>query len=54
MAHAFDGGRCRGRGRGRKWKLKGSFESQLCWMVFCWQKPVKECFPEVDTDERLR
>jgi hypothetical protein len=19
-----------------KWKLRGSFESQLCWMVFCW------------------
>lgn len=21
-----------------KWKLKGSLESQLCWMVFCWGK----------------
>ena len=38
----------------RKWKLKGSLESQLCWMVFCWGKHVKECFPEVDTGERLR
>ena len=37
-----------------KWKLKGSLESQLCWMVFCWGKHVKECFPEVDTGERLR
>ena len=36
-----------------KWKLKGSLESQLCWMVFCWGKHVKECFPEVDTGERL-
>jgi hypothetical protein len=23
-------------------------------MVFCWDKHVKECFPEVDTGERLR
>jgi hypothetical protein len=23
-------------------------------MVFCWGKHVKECFPEVDTGERLR
>ena len=37
-----------------KWKLKGSLESQLCWMVFCWGKHMKECFPEVDTGERLR
>jgi hypothetical protein len=29
-------------------------ESQLCWMVFCWGKHVKECFPEVDAGERLR
>ena len=36
------------------WELKGSFESQLCWMVFCWGKLVKECFPEVNTGERLR
>ena len=35
------------------WKLKGSLERQLCWMVFCWGKHVKECFPEVDTGERL-
>jgi hypothetical protein len=32
-----------------KWKLEGSLESQLCSMVFCWGKHVKECFPEVDT-----
>ena len=31
-----------------------SLESQLCWMVFCWGKHVKKCFPEVDTGERLR
>ena len=37
-----------------KWKLKGSLESQLCWMVFCWGKNVKECFPEEDIGERLR
>ena len=37
-----------------KWKLKGSLESQLCWMVFCWGKHVKKCFPGVDTGERLR
>jgi hypothetical protein len=37
-----------------KWKLKGSLESQLCWMVFCWGKHMKECFSKVDTDERLR
>jgi hypothetical protein len=36
----------------RKWKLKGSLESQLCRMVFC--KHVKESFPEADMDERLR
>jgi hypothetical protein len=34
--------------------FKGSLESQLCWMVFYWGKPVKECFPEVATGERLR
>jgi hypothetical protein len=37
-----------------KWKVKGALESQLCRMVFCWGKHVKECFPEVDTGERLR
>ena len=31
--------------RKMKWKLKGSLESQLCWMVFCWGKHMKECFP---------
>jgi hypothetical protein len=36
-----------------KWKLKGSLECWLYWMVFCWGKQVKECFPEVDTGERL-
>jgi hypothetical protein len=30
-----------------KWKLRGSLESQLCWMVFC--KHVKDCFISVDT-----
>ena len=39
----------------RKRKGKGSLvESQLCWMVFCWGKHMKEGFPEVDTGERLR
>jgi hypothetical protein len=37
-----------------KWRLKGSLESQLCWMVFGWAKYVKGRFPEVDTGERLR
>jgi hypothetical protein len=37
-----------------KWKLRVSLESQLCWMVFCWGKHMKECFPELDTDETLR
>jgi hypothetical protein len=23
---------------GMKWKPKGSLESQLCWVVFCWGK----------------
>jgi hypothetical protein len=23
-------------------------------MVFCWGKQVKECFPDVDTGERLK
>jgi hypothetical protein len=36
------------------WKLKGSLGSQLCWKVFCLGKHVKECFPEMDTGERLR
>jgi hypothetical protein len=31
-----------------KWKLKGALESQLCWMVFCWGKQVKERFLKVD------
>jgi hypothetical protein len=26
----------------------------LCRKVFCWGKHLKVCFPEVDTDERLR
>ena len=39
---------------GLQWKLKGSLESQLRWMMFCWGKHVKEWFPEVDTGERLR
>ena len=34
-------------------RLKGSLESQLCWMVFCWGKHMKEYFPEVNTGERL-
>ena len=37
-----------------KLKLKGSLESRLYRMMLCWGKHVKECFPEVDTDERLR
>jgi hypothetical protein len=37
-----------------KWKLKGSLESQLCWMVFFWGKHVKECFPEAVIGERLK
>jgi len=35
-------------------KLKGSLERRLCWMVFCWGKHVKECFPEVHTGESQR
>jgi hypothetical protein len=34
-------------------ELKGSLESQLCWMVLGWGRPMKECFPEVDTGERM-
>ena len=37
-----------------KWKVKVSLESQLCWMVTCWDKQVKEHFAEVDIGERLR
>jgi hypothetical protein len=37
-----------------KWKLKGSLESQLCSVVFCWDKHMKKCFPEVDMGERLK
>ena len=36
-----------------KWKPKGSLESQLCWIVFCWGKHVKEHFAEADTGERM-
>ena len=36
-----------------KWKLKGSFESQMCQIVFCQNKHMKECFPEVDTGKRM-
>ena len=32
----------------------GSLESRLCWMVFCWDKHMKEHFAEADTGERLR
>jgi hypothetical protein len=32
-----------------KWKLKGSFESQLYQMAFCWDKWAKEHFAEADT-----
>ena len=35
-----------------KWKFKDSLESQLCWMVFFWDKH-KKYFPEVDINERL-
>jgi hypothetical protein len=34
-----------------KWKLLVSLESQLCPMVFCWDRHMKECFPEADTGE---
>jgi hypothetical protein len=37
-----------------KWKLKGSLESQLCGMLFCWGKHMKKHLAEVDTGERLR
>jgi hypothetical protein len=37
-----------------KWKLKGSLECQLYWMVFYCDKHMKECFPEVHLGERLR
>jgi hypothetical protein len=30
-----------------------SLESQLCGMVFCWSRPLKECFPEADLGERM-
>jgi hypothetical protein len=40
--------------QGMKWKLKGSLETQLWWIVFYWGKHMKERFPEVDTCERLR
>jgi len=36
-----------------KWKFKGCLESQLCWVVFCWGKHVKECFLEADTGKRM-
>ena len=32
-----------------KWKLEDSLESQLCVMVFCWGKHVKEHFVKVNT-----
>ena len=34
-----------------KWKPKDFLESQLCWMVFCWNKHVKEC-SEMDSGKR--
>ena len=37
-----------------KWKLQEFFEKSVCWMVFCWGKHMKECFPEEDTDGGLR
>jgi hypothetical protein len=40
-------GKCK---KGLMWKLKGSLENQLCWMVFCWGKH----FAEADTGEKLR
>ena len=40
--------------RGLKWKHKGSLENQYYWKLFCWDKHVKEYFPEVDTGESLR
>ena len=39
---------------GLKWKLKDFLEIQLYWMVFCWGKHVKECFPAVYTGKGLR
>lgn len=36
-----------------EWKLKGSLESLLCWMVFFSGKQVKERFIEADRGERL-
>jgi hypothetical protein len=36
-----------------KWKLKDSLESQLCWMVFFWDKHVQDSFPEAVTSERM-
>ena len=36
-----------------KWKLKSSLESPLCWMVFCWDKHMKECLTEADAGERM-
>lgn len=37
-----------------KWKHKGSLENQLCWMVLCWGKHVKECFPGVNTGKKAK
>lgn len=34
-----------------KWKLKGSLESQLYWMLFCWGRQVKEHFTEAGPGE---
>jgi hypothetical protein len=34
-----------------RWKHKNSLKSQ-CYMVFCWGKHVRECFPEADTVKR--
>jgi hypothetical protein len=36
-----------------KRKLVISLESQLCPMMFCWGKHVKQCFAEADTGERM-
>jgi hypothetical protein len=36
-----------------KWKHMVSLESQLCQMVFCWGRHMKECFPEAETGEKM-
>lgn len=38
--------------KGRR-EVMVSLESQLCWMVFCWGRHVKDYFPEADRGEGM-